>query len=117
MPMTLSRKRRRNLACIAIIAAALATGAWYSQRNRDGPVDTASAVHGLVAYRLGGFRYEYHAPTGTESLFDLTKDPKCVVNVLRDHRAVAAECRHRLESHLGVSDLESLRADHAETIR
>lgn len=114
--MTLSNKCRRNLACIAVIATALATGAWYSLRDAEGVVDTSS-VTGLVAYRMGRFRYEYHAPSGTESLFDLEADQRYVVNVLRDHRSVAAECRRRLEKHLGVYDLEMLRKEHVEMIR
>ena len=114
--MTHSSKCRRNLACAGILAAALATGAWYSQRVREDVVDTASCP-GVVAYRMGSFRYEYHAPTGTESLFDLDRDPRCVVNVLRDNRQVAAECRRRIEAQLGISDLSSLRANHADTIR
>ena len=114
--MTVSNKCRRNLACAAVLAAALATGAWYSQRIREDVVDTASCP-GVVAYRMGSFRYEYHAPTGTESLFDLDRDPRCVVNVLRDNQQVAAECRRRIEAQLGISDLATLRASHADTIR
>lgn len=114
--MTVSNKCRRNLACAGVLAAALATGAWYSQRVREDVVDTASCP-GVVAYRMGSFRYEYHAPTGTESLFDLDRDPRCVVNVLRDNQQVAAECRRRIEAQLGIPDLESLRANHADTIR
>jgi hypothetical protein len=114
--MSLSSKCRRNLACAGVIAAALATGAWYSQRAGGEMVDTAS-MPGVVAYRMGNFRYEYHAPTGTESLFDLDRDPRCVINVLRDNRTVAAECRRRIEAQLGIADLASLRAEHADTIR
>jgi hypothetical protein len=116
MPMTLSSKCRRNLACAGVVAVALATSAWYSERARGEVVDTASQP-GVVAYRMGNFRYEYHAPSGTESLFDLDRDPRCVVNVIRENRTVAADCRRRIEAHLGISNLASLRANHADTIR
>ena len=96
------------LVVIAVVVAACA-----SAMRRADTAPEASA--GVFRYDADGMRYEYHAPTGVESLFDLRGDPEA--DVIADHRGVAREYRKRLEERLGVADLDVLRERHAETIR
>jgi hypothetical protein len=115
MPMSPSRKYRRNLAFVAIAFVVFGGAAAY--RHAVAARVEVSDASGVVACRMGDFRYEYHAPSGSECLFDLARDPRCVTNVLRENEKIAAECRARLEKELGVPSLETLRARYADTIR
>jgi hypothetical protein len=94
--------------------AAFALGA-KAYRALD-PVAAEEAL-GVVSTQRDGFRYEYHAPSGRESLFDLAADPDCLVNVASSHAGLVVACRTELETSLGVKSIEELRAPYAETIR
>jgi hypothetical protein len=65
----------------------------------------------------GGYRYEYHIPTGTEFLYDVNADPRGLVNLIAREGTRAARCRHSLETKLSVQNLEELRAPYAEKIK
>ncbi len=98
----------------AVGGAAFALNA-KSGRSRS--VADAEKAVGVVFTERDGFRYEYHAPSGLESLFDLRKDPKCLRNVAMANADLVRACRGELETSLGVKSLEELRAPYAETIR
>jgi hypothetical protein len=71
----------------------------------------------MYSYDAEGFRYEYHAPTGKEGLYELRTDPNCLASVLKDHEDVAKRCRAALAQDLKVEHLEELRARYADEIR
>ncbi len=116
MPVGLPQKCRRNLALLLIAAAVGAAfgASRHAAEIDDDRVETAAAV---VCCDRDGLRYEYHVPTGGESLHDAKNDPDGLVNVIRDHEDVAAACRLELEGRLGVAALSDLRAGYADTIR
>jgi hypothetical protein len=118
MPVGLSKKCRRNLALLLIAAAGGA--ALGASRHAAAPVDdrvATDAAASVVSCDRDGLRYEYHVPTGGESLHDAKNDPDGLVNVIRDHEDIAAACRLELEGRFGVSALSDLRAGYADTIR
>lgn len=115
MPFSNPHKYRRNLAFLAIGAMLLGGAAAYSKSTATRAETNLES--GVYAYSVGDYRFEYHAPSGTECLFDTRRDPNCVTNVLRDHPLVAKDCRDRLRRELRVDSLESLRGRYRETIR
>jgi hypothetical protein len=114
MPPARSQKYRLILACAVVVTAAAATAAAFARPAKE---TAAAAAPGLYRYEADGFRYEYHAPTGGEGLYDLRSAGGVGDDVLDRHRDVAARCRRALERKLGVESLESLRAEYADTIR
>ena len=114
MPLPPSQKYRTVLACVVVAAAAIVTAAAFAWPEN---VVAAEAMPGLYCYEADGFRYEYHAPTGHEGLYDLRTGPDAVVDVLRRHADVAERCRRALEEKLHVNSLDSLRGEYGDTIR
>jgi hypothetical protein len=114
MPLPSSQKYRTVLACVIAASAAVATAVAFAWPNKG---VAAQATPGLYCYEADGFRYEYHAPTGHEGLYDLRTDPNTVVDVLQGHADVAARCRRNLAEKLHVKSLESLRGEYDDTIR
>jgi len=112
MPLPPSQKYRTVLACIVVASAAIVTASAFAWPEK---VVAAEATPGLYCYEADGFRYEYHAPTGHEGLYDLRADS--VVDVLHNHAEVGARCRRALEKKLHVNSLESLRGEYDDTIR
>ena len=115
---TQSRTNSRTGTALVLIAlaggAALALGA--KAVRVQGATEAEKAL-GVVSTVRDGFRYEYHAPSGRESLFDLNSDPQCLVNVASSHAELVSACRSELETSLDVASLDELRAPYAETIR
>jgi hypothetical protein len=111
-----SRWKRRRISACAVMAfvagAALASVPHASARTPR--VDKGASV---LSIDEDGFRYTFHATTGTEALFDVKNDPRLLVNVIAAHPLLASTMRHSLEVRLHVESLDSLRALHAETIR
>jgi hypothetical protein len=114
MRLTVSQKCRVLLAC-GVLAAAVA-GAVAATAGRDREAADAD-VPGLYCCEAEGFRYEYHAPTGCEGLYELRPGPDGAVDVIESHADVAARCRSALREKLRVARLEDLRAQYADTIR
>jgi len=114
MPLAAVQKCRTALALVVVTAAAVSTAAVFARPEK---VVAAEATPGLYCYESDGFRYEYHAPTGHEGLYDLRTGRKSVVDVLGSHADVAARCRHALEAKLHVASLDSLRSEYGDTIR
>lgn len=114
MPLASSRKYRTVLACVVAVGAVAATVAAFAWPESDVAAETTP---GLYSYEIDGFRYEYHAPTGHEGLYDLRTGSDDVVDVLRTHADVAARCRRALEEKLHVKSLETLRGQYDDTIR
>jgi hypothetical protein len=117
MPTDALHKSRRTYACAALLAVAAAAAVWVARTGDASPQIDVGSSSGVVACRIGQFRYEYHAPSGTESLFDLKADPNCLVNVMSAHSTTADECRLTLREHLGVADLSELRSNYTDSIR
>lgn len=119
MPMHSWTKSRTGAAFVLLAAAGGAAFALNAnaKANRDTHAAAAEKALGVVSTERDGFRYEFHAPSGRESLFDLNRDPRCLVNVAASHAAVVSACRVELETSLGVKSLEDLRAPYAESIR
>ena len=117
MPMQSWTKSRTGAALVLLAVAAGAGVALGANATRRQDTAAAERALGVVSTERDGFRYEYHAPSGRESLFDLRRDPQCLVNVASAYAGVVRACRGELEQSLGVKSLEELRAPYAETIR
>lgn len=116
--MSSFRKVRVHLA-LALIAAAggAALAAARSHASHTGATDAAYRSLGVVSTEHDGYRYEFHAPSGQEHLFDLRDDPRCLADVAASHPDVVATCRSELLASLGIRSLDDLRAPYADTIR
>jgi len=117
MPSAAPHKRRIVIAA-ALVAATAIAAVFAFTRPRAAP---GLALHetspGMYAYDAEGFRYEYHAPTGKEGLYELSRDPNCLASVLSDHQDVAKRCREALAKDLDVQKLDELRAKYADEIK
>jgi len=115
-------KRTRTLAALALLAAAggaaVALGA-KAVRDADATEASNAAKRslGILSTDRNGFRYEFHAPSGAERLFDLGRDPRCLVDIAAANPDVVIECRRQLLESAGATSLDELRAPYAETIR
>jgi hypothetical protein len=117
MPPPDSQKRRIVIAAGLVAAAAIAT-AFVLLRRHDGPgLSPHESSPGMYTYDAEGYRFEYHAPTGREGLYELRSDPNCLSSVLKQHEDVAKRCRAALAQDLNVERLEELRAKYADEIR
>jgi hypothetical protein len=103
----------------AFVLLAVAGGAAYalSAKANRGQVAAAQRALGVVSTERDGFRYEFHAPSGRESLFDIRRDPNCLVNLASTRTDVVAACRSDIEKSMGLRSIEELRAPYAESIR
>src|SRR5262245_2493539 len=112
-------KSTRTRAALALLAAAVGVAVAFAEQSaRDADAaDAARKSLGIVSTDRDGFRYEFHAPSGSERLFDLRRDPGCLVDVSRSHPELVRACREELLESLGAKSLEELRAPYAETIR
>jgi len=108
MPVVSSHKYRVALACAVVAVAVAATATAFARPATD---VTTGSVPGLYCYESDGFRYEYHAPSGYEGLYEIPRTPGPVVDVIDRHRDVAARCRRALEEKLNVASLASLREE------
>jgi len=105
---------------LLVTAAVGASVAALVQPHRLAAASTADASDAqppVLVFEQGGLRYEYHLPTGGECLFDAARDPRGLVNLLRDHEETAARCRAALVKLHGVSKLSDLGARYADTVR
>jgi hypothetical protein len=71
----------------------------------------------VLSARCDGYLYEYHVPTGHESLFDLRREDRALSNVLRQHRDVAERCREQVLQEQKVAEFDELRVRYAAQIR
>lgn len=107
-----------KLAAMALLATA--AGATIAAARHCAPApreDDEYLRTGIASTERGGYRYEFHAPSGEELLFDLRRDPRCAVDVARAHSDILLACREEVLAMRGVRSLEELRAPYAETIR
>ncbi len=116
MPMTLATKCRRGFALL-LVAAALGIGGAAFARSTAVPAVTDPSMPSVLTCERDGLRYEYHVPTGGETLYDAERDPRGLVNLLRGREETAAACRRDLASRFGVADVSELRAGYSDTIR
>jgi hypothetical protein len=114
MTTQLTQKCRRSLVLVTLGLAVclVASGAAHSVTGAAAAEQPAT----VLVHELDGYRFEYHVPTGTETLYAADAEA-AFVNVLSEHEDVAARCRTALESRLGVERLEVLRARYADTVR
>ena len=115
MPTKPSLKSRRSLAFLLVAAAGVGLAAAFHASRDDAAANTTVAE--VLVHEADGLRYEYHVPTGRESLYDARQDPRGLVNVLRAHPDKAANCRRAIEKKLGVPSLDALRARYEENAR
>lgn len=116
MSMKSALKTRIGAAFVLLAAAGGAAYALNSKATRARETAAAKAL-GVVFVVRDGFRYEFHAPSGRESLFNLRRDPKCLVNVASSNNELLLSCRDEIVTSAGVKSLDELRAPYAETIR
>jgi hypothetical protein len=114
--------KTRTLAALALLAAAGGAGVALGGKAvcdaaATDASDSGKRSLGIVSTVHGGFRYEFHAPSGAERLFDLRRDPRCLADVAAANPDVVVECRRQLLASVGASSLDELRAPYAETIR
>jgi hypothetical protein len=114
MPVERAKKYRMTFACILLAGAVVATATAFARPSRHAPSQDAA---GLYSHEAEGFRYEYHAPTGHEGLYDLRTGADGVTDVLPQNVEVAKRCRAALEQKLKVKNLDELRAEYDDTIR
>jgi hypothetical protein len=117
MTTSLAKKCRRGFALLLVATAAAAGGVAFARSSGAAATTVASAVPAVISCERDGLRYEYHVPTGGETLYDAERDPRGLVNVLRGHEETAAACRRDLAARFGVADVTDLRAGYADTIR
>ena len=120
MPTYDTQKIRTQLAFALIAFAGGAAVALGADAVRTADARKAAAARrslGVMTIDLGHFRYEFHAPSGRERLFDLRHDPRCTKDVASSHPDRLGRCRSELLASLGVESLDDLRAPYAETIR
>lgn len=97
----------------AALAVALAVLFGVSELREKPSVVQSDAI---VRIDLDGLRYSFQPVTGDEALFDLERDPDCLVNVAPTRIDDMVRLRRRLLDELGVPDLATLREPHAEAI-
>ena len=117
MPSVSSQKYRSILACAVVFAAGLGAVVAFTRSGDVTVREPVADATGLFAYEAEGFRYEYHAPTGLEGLYDLRNDPDGLTSVVRGHEDVAARCRSALAKRENVDRVEALRARYDDTVR
>jgi hypothetical protein len=117
MTTTPTEPKRRSMAAAILVLVAVAGGAaWLALGGGAKHVDDPAPPPSFVTMDRDGFRYEYHLVTGRETLFELHDGKPKFVNVIDEHKDVAASCRAELEKKLGQS-LDSARGRYDETIR
>lgn len=114
--MSITTQQKYRLRFVFAVALAVGVGGFAALAARsDGPVVAEDVgVPGLVTCELRGFRYEYHAPTGRASLYDLREDRSSSTDVSAVHSDVVLECRKAVELRFGIERIESLRSRYSD---
>jgi hypothetical protein len=114
-------KKTRTGAALALLAAAagaaLAVATSAIPEPRDAHLESVRHDLGIVSTERDGYRYEFHAPSGQERLFDLRSDPRCLNDIASAHAELVRSLRQQLLASLGAGSLEELRAPYSESIR
>lgn len=106
---------RTLLASCVLAACAVAAGTTLRAASASAePHCTSDGV--LFSIEKDGYRFDFQAVTGSESLWRTDIPDSERVNVAADEPARAAEMRRLLLSNFGASDPEDLRARHAGSI-
>ena len=106
---------------VVVLSTALATTLVVRDVVASGKADSAAARSeienpAVLVLEHDGFRYTYHAVTGAEALFDLTRDPGRLVNLRRDRPNMCRRFRGMLMAREKVRDLRELRGRHRDEI-
>jgi len=123
--MSAGRRRTglRRIGAAAVVALAAGAALAVATRGFHEPLDVAATAPptsmptSVVTIDDDGYRYAYHVPTGTETLFELRDDPRMLHNVRDEHPQTARRLRAALELRLHVESLDLLRTRAADTIR
>ncbi len=99
---------RRHLQTAVLVALGLVLSVFVVACGDADPILDGEGAP-VLEYRYRDLLYTFHLPTGTEALFDLTRDPDCLDNILPQHREEAAQARDELEKSLRIDSLEHLR--------
>jgi len=107
-------RRRTWIAAGLLVAAVVAVAVAVARRGGgDGP--DPRVPPSLLEIERDGLRWTYHLPSGTEALFDLTTDPRCLRNLAPERAADADRLRKEAERREGES-VERLREHYREQI-
>lgn len=111
--------KRHVLASLVGVAAllALAAGGYALGFGRSSHQARQRESPSLLKIQDRNLLFTYHVPTDTEGLFDLSKDPKCLHNLVNSRPADAARLRRALERRLGVRDLREMLNPNDRTVQ
>ena len=93
--------------CAAAVAVAAAFAPHRARVARDAPI---------VLIERDGWRYEFHAITGDESLFHLTDEARTRQDLLEVEPETARKLREELLRVLGFASLDELREPYRDAI-
>lgn len=112
-----SRGRTRTVLAVALLltAALGAFAALYAPAGANGAA-TITATPERASIEHDGLVYEFHALTGTESLWDASLPPTERRNLVRERAADARSLRLRLEAELRDPGFVLLRGSRADSI-
>ena len=102
----------RTVAGVALLCAAVLGAVAVGAADAA----TVTATPELVSIRDGGLVYEFHALTGTESLWDASQPATARRNLIRERAGDAGRLRARLEAELSDPGFATLRAGRADAI-
>lgn len=108
-------ERRRTWIAGALLVAAVVAVAIVVARREGGDDPEPRAPPSLLEIERDGLRWTYHLPSGTEALFDLATDPRCLRNLAPERGADCERLRKEAERREGGS-VESLREHYREQI-
>jgi hypothetical protein len=120
---SISRTRLRAIrasAWIAVILCAVFSTSLVvvDVMGTDTPAEVLSPheTPAVLAIDHDGYCYTYHVVTGSEALFDVTRDPERLINLLSDRPLVGRRLRGLLEEREKVEDLGVLRGSYRTEI-
>lgn len=106
---TRTSRRRLSAAALLLVVAGAVLAGWVLT---DGPSAHARPTPAHVSIERDGFRYEYDAVAGTESLTDMSVPAAARVNLAGSRQDETKRLRGLLETQLDVDSLDRLHAEH-----
>lgn len=111
------RSRRALPIVFAALAAVLFVGLGAALvHHRRSAAPTAAEAPAVLSVDSDGWRYVFHAPTGSEALYRLADDPACRKNLLRESPERVESMRTEMLRRAGARSLEELQEPHRRTI-
>ena len=101
-------ERRRTWIAGALLVLAVGWIAFAVARRGTVESVPTGAPPAILEIEREGLRWTYHLPSGTEALFDLAKDPRCLDNLAQERRPDCERLRREVEEREGA-EIEALR--------